>query len=92
MSKLHHIGTKPVYSGFTGKRIGTEYIYPDWLTNLPKGVRPWGKKFRSSVNVDRKQVYLGLFKTIEEAVNAQIEYRKANNIPEPSLGRPKKKI
>lgn len=43
--------------------VANRRIYGKW----PQGVHPHGKKFRSSICVDKKRYYLGLFNTPEEA-------------------------
>lgn len=59
-------------------------------TKLPTGVRKWGKKYLSRINVQRKSIHLGLFDTVAECVAAQVAYREKHDIPPPVLGRPKK--
>lgn len=54
--------------------------------------RKRGNMYRSFIRVNGKQINIGTAKTIEEAIQKEIDYRKNNGLPEKSvLGRPRKK-
>lgn len=59
------------------------------IEKLPPGVRPWGRKYKACIPTFRNQ-YVGVFDTIEDAVEGQANYRKEHGLPEPKIGRPKK--
>ena len=58
--------------------------------NLPPGIRPWGNKYKASVFQKSRSLYVGLFKTIGEAKNAQMKFMKKNKFEKGKSGRPKK--
>ncbi len=45
------------------------------------GVVKDGKSYKASIQVDKKPIHIGMFKTIEEAVEARDNYIISNNLP-----------
>lgn len=61
------------------------------MKKLPTGVYPRGKRFLAAIPKSSGNIYLKLHDTIEDALNAIVEYKKLHNLPDPKPGRPKKK-
>jgi hypothetical protein len=56
------------------KKLTSKYIG----VSLNKDIKT--KKWRSQIKINKKTIYLGSFKTEEEAYQARCDYEKANNI------------
>lgn len=78
-SVVMHLDNNPLNNNLSNLKIGSQRENCSQLRTIKKGL-PTGvyfdklsKKYRAKILVQKKQIHLGLFKTIEEASNAYKE-------------------
>lgn len=65
----------------TPRENQNHYLMNIKLINTPIGIKKKGKKYISRIWKGRKEIYLGYFATIEEAVKARLDYETNNFLP-----------